>query len=199
MSEQVWRVNPLASLEIRTHQRDGKESIAVEGYAAVYYDGTPRTEFEMLPGVRERIARGTFSRALAGEDDVVALFNHDANHVLGRLGSETLVLRDDDVGLKYEIQMPNSEVGRTVLESIRRRDVTGSSFSFRVLDEGVDVNGDEMVRTVKSVELFDVGPVVFPAYKATTAEANSRDFAAIARRIAAIRTRQEVDRRLASL
>lgn len=195
----IWRINPLANLEVRTHERAGKETVSITGYAAVYYDGTRRTEYEMLPGVRERIAPGTFRRALAGEDDVVALFNHDSNNVLGRLSSETLRLRDDETGLKYEIEMPSSEVGRQVLESIRRRDVTGSSFSFQVLDEDVEVKGDEMVRTLTGVELYDVGPVVFPAYKATTAEQNSRDAADIARKIAAIRTRQEVEKRLASL
>src|ERR1700728_2523684 len=79
---------------------DGTSEIC--GYGAVFYDGTPDTEYPMWPGAVERIMPGAFDRALR-EDDVRGLFNHDPNLLLGRTASGTMRLRVDDVGLWYSI------------------------------------------------------------------------------------------------
>ena len=58
---------------------------------------------------------------------------------------------------------------------IQRGDVDGSSFSFQI--EGKDVwtrSADGLeIRELRSVKLYDVGPVTFPAYAASTSEARS--------------------------
>jgi len=60
-----------------------------------------------------------------------------------------------------------------VREMISRGDLTGSSFSFKVTEEFWSEDEGTQIRNIKGVELFDVGPVTFPAYEASTA--NSRD------------------------
>jgi uncharacterized protein len=118
----------------------------------------------------ERIMPTTFDRALR-EDDVRALFNHDPNFILGRLSAGTLKLSVDPVGLRYQIQAPDTQAARNVLTSIKRGDVTGSSFSFIPHPDGGQrtyKDGNRYIRELHSVQLFDVGPVTFPAYQGST-------------------------------
>lgn len=128
-----------------------------------------------LGGFVERIAPGTFAKTIQ-EADIRGLFNHDANMVLGRNRSGTLRLSEDDQGLRYEIDIPDTQVGRDVAVLLERGDVTGSSFGFRTIDDEWSETDDGFpLRTLKSVALRDVGPVTFPAY--TDAEAGLRSLA----------------------
>lgn len=148
----------------------------IVGYAAVYYDGTPETEYELWKGVRERIMPGAFDRAIR-EDDVRGLFNHNPDNLLGRTSAKTLRLTSDKTGLRYENDPGDTTVARDVTEHIRRGDLQGSSFSFRVPPGGQRwvEEGDLEIREILSVELFDAGPVTFPAYETTTTGLRSAD------------------------
>lgn len=139
----------------------------ISGYAAVFYDGTPGTEFELYAGARERIVPGAFAEAL-NRDDVRALFNHDANEVLGRNKAGTLRLFEDNRGLRYEIEPGETTTYQNVREYIRRGDVTGSSFAFIVKDESYRKENGVRIREIRGVELYDVGPVTYPAYAASS-------------------------------
>ena len=151
--------------------RDGEKPV-IFGYAARFYDGTPATEFELWTDTVERIMPMAFDKALA-EDDVRALFNHDTNHILGRTTAKTLTLGKDDLGLRYEIDVPATTLGRDLALSVKRGDVTGSSFSFVTTDEEWRKEGGKNIREIKGVQLFDVGPVTFPAYESTTSAVRS--------------------------
>lgn len=161
---------------VRLEKRDGGKPV-IEGLASVYYDGTDATEYVLweYPGERcvERIMPGAFDRALAEKDDVRALANHDPACLLGRTASGTLRLASGKDGLAYEIDPPDTQAARDVMESIRRGDMSGSSFAFVVDEQSFSYvrQGDGLlyVREVKSVTLFDVGPVTYPAYGGTEA------------------------------
>ncbi|GAF69242.1 unnamed protein product, partial [marine sediment metagenome] len=143
------------------------------GYAAVFYrKGDPATEYELWDGVVERVMPGAFDRALREKDDVRGLFNHDRTLLLGRTSSGTMRLSVDQVGLKYAIDVPDTQAGRDVIIVAERGDLSGSSFSFLPDDSGgvlwrEEEDGD--IRELHSVKLYDVGPVTFPAYEGTTA------------------------------
>ena len=118
--------------------------------------------------------------ALNGVDlsDVVALFNHDKNLILARTTSKTLRLTIDKVGLRYEFDPPNTAAGNDLLISIKRGDVSGSSFQFIVSENGDswDLRNGVMVRTIlKFSRIIDVSPVVFPAYNETDIAKRSLD------------------------
>ena len=151
---------------------DGRAAIV--GYAAVYN----RLSLD-LGGFKEEILPGAFDRILAKRGkDVVALFNHDSNIVLGRSSSGTLELSSDDKGLRYVVTPPVSRAD--VLELIQRRDVRGSSFAFTVGKDGEAFRTGEdgkAVRQIREVSgLYDVGPVLVPAYPSTSASVAMRSY-----------------------
>jgi len=153
---------------------DGRAAIV--GYAAVYN----RLSLD-LGGFREEILPGAFDRILSKRGkDVVALFNHDSNIVLGRSSSGTLELSSDEKGLKYVVTPPVSRAD--VLELIQRRDVRGSSFAFTVEPKNESFRTGEdgkAIRQIREVSgLYDVGPVLNPAYPATSASVAMRSYEA---------------------
>lgn len=154
------------------------------GYGAVFYNASdPGTTYSLWEGLEERIMPGAFDRAIR-EDDVRGLFNHEADHLLGRTKSGTMRLLVDSKGLRYEIDLPDTTSARDVAASAKRGDLSGSSFSFTTTDEEWVKEGGMQVRLIKGVQLFDVGPVTFPAYEATTTEARDEIRARAAKALA---------------
>lgn len=158
--------------ELRIVGDDGAPRIT--GYAAVFDKWSPN-----YGGFREIVRPGAFKDTLADKgSDVRGLFNHDPNHVLGRESSETLALEEDAKGLRFDVTPGDTQIGRDVVAMVRRKDVTGASFSFTVRKEGelweFDKNGGStMERELLAVDLFDVGPVTFPFYPQTAVAARS--------------------------
>lgn len=122
---------------------------------------------EDLGGFRERIAPGAFAKTIQSAD-IRALWNHDANIVLGRNKAGTLRLSEDSAGLYYECDAPDTQLVRDmVMSPIARGDVNQCSFGFVTRnDKWAKVDG-EWIRTLLDVELFDVSPVTYPAYAST--------------------------------
>src|SRR3990172_2102595 len=161
----------------RTEIRVEGESEKIAGYGSVFYDPeNPGTEFELWSLVTERWQPAAFNRSIK-EDDIRALFNHDPSMVLGRLVAGTLRLAVDEKGLRYEIDPPATTLGRDLLESLRRGDITGSSISFEVIEEEWRTEDERNIREIREVKLWDVGPVTFPAFAATSAEIAKRSLA----------------------
>lgn len=169
------------SVEQRTVNRkvelrsDGEGPPRISGYAATFYrEGDRSTEYELWRGAYERVMPGAFDETLK-RDDIRGLFNHDAASVLGRVKSGTMTLTVDDIGLRYEFEPADTTLYRDVAEMIRRGDVDGSSFGFSIVGEDVwyrDAANNE-IRELRNVKLYDVGPVTYPAYAASTSEARS--------------------------
>ncbi len=145
----------LQNVEVR---EEGGKNIVV-GYGAVF-----NSESNNLGGFTEFISRDAFSGR--EEDDVRFLLNHDPNYIMGRTTSGTLKLRVDDKGLRYEVAIPDTSAGRDLLVSLKRGDISESSFAFTVEDDSWEQgeNG-AAVRTIKKVSrLYDVSAVTYPAY-----------------------------------
>jgi HK97 family phage prohead protease len=157
----------IGSLELRASEGD---SPTLHGYAAKF-----NVESELLAGsFRERIKAGAFRDALKGAD-TLALINHDPSFVLGRTTSGTLRLKEDDVGLRVEIDPPDTDYARDLLTLVKRGDVSQMSFAFTVGEDAWTVGSDGVhLRTIKSVaRLDDVSAVARPAYRQTELEARA--------------------------
>jgi capsid assembly protease len=155
--------------ELRVSTASGKQTIA--GYAAKFYPCLS----EDLGGFRETISPNAFSEYLDDpQSEVVGLYNHNENYVLGRRSANTLRVSVDPVGLKYEIDPPETTFANDLLVSLARRDVKSSSFGFVCEEDSWHVEKDgQVIRTLEKVRLFDCSPVTFPAYTDATAQVRS--------------------------
>jgi hypothetical protein len=150
---------------IEMRGKDGAGATLI-GHASVF-----DTPYELY-GFAEQVARGAFTRTISEPHGIAALWNHDSGIVLGRDKSGTLRLTEDDDGLRYEIDLPDTQAARDAYVSIERGDVYQSSFAFEVMDGGErwdepDDERDMPLRTLTELRLYDVSPVTFPASPAT--------------------------------
>jgi len=144
--------------------RAGKKPMTLEGYAALYDEET------VVGGQRERIERGAFEGRL--DDDVRLLFNHDNNMPFARTTNGTLKLSLDENGLYYKADVIDTQAGRDLYAMVKRGDVSQSSFAFNISERRFD----EGVMVIEKVgQLYDVSPVTYPAYEATTVVARQKE------------------------
>lgn len=172
-------------MELRVWQRGaaalctrakGVDNSPIKGVASVFYrDGQPDTEYWLYYDMVERIMPGAFDRALKDRHDVRGLFNHDPAMILGRTAAGTLNLSITDEGLAYEIPFDSKDADhQRVASKLDRGDVTGSSFAFVATRtswiEQKQADGKWIyIRQIEDLDLYDVGPVTYPAYEGTTA------------------------------
>lgn len=172
--------------EVEVRKSADGETDVICGYGAVFYNAAdPGSEYSLWYDIIERILPGAFDRALR-EDDVRCSLNHDLNFILGRrnptaaLSENTLRLSLDSVGLRYSVTPGDGALAQHAVTAVRRKDVTGSSFMFEAKSanwiEEKAANGKTIwIREITEVApLYELGPVCFPAYLATTAEIEGR-------------------------
>lgn len=160
--------------DTRSDEETGK--LYVSGYFAVF-----NSVYELWEGATESIAPGAFDGTL--NSDIRCLVDHDTRLVLGRTKSKTLMLRIDDIGLWGEVEInPNDQDALNLYERVKRGDVDQCSFGFDIVAEEYEDKGDSVHWTIKSVKLYEVSVVTFPAYEDTSVSARKKDFESIKKR-----------------
>ncbi len=158
------------------------ENRVIAGHAAVFFRADdPGTEYYLGWGMRERFAPGAFAKSIA-DDTILALWEHRRDQLLGRnRPAGTLRLSESGEGLRFEIDVPDTELGRSIATLVSRGDIVGASLTFvpgtyEIEEtEGRDGQDGETIIThtqVQSIE--DVGPVSVPAYDATSVGLSDR-------------------------
>ena len=154
--------------EIR--QRDEHGPQLIYGYAAAFGKLSRK-----LGGFVEQVDPNAFNETKTlGWPDVVCRYNHRDDQLLGTTYARTLRLATDETGLAYEVEPPHARAD--VLEYVSRGDVRHSSFAFRVYPGGDEWGVSEFnypMRTLMSLQLVDVAPVLDPAYPDATAGARA--------------------------
>jgi HK97 family phage prohead protease len=145
---------------------DSNDGFTLEGYAAVF--DTP-TRIDSWEGqFDEQLSRGAFSKTI-NERKPVLQFDHGKDVATGSVPIGAIEqLREDDQGLFVRARLHDNTRVEPIRQAIASGAIDGMSFRFRVLREDWDENGDVPMRTIREVELYELGPVVFPAYEATT-------------------------------
>jgi hypothetical protein len=150
-------------------QASASQPARVEGYAAVF-----NVLSDDLGGFREIVFPGAFTQSLS-EDDIRAVLNHNTDLVLGRNRAGTLRLMEDEFGLKFSLDLPETQAGRDLLISMQRGDISQMSFGFEARkDEWKQDSNGLVTRNLIDVKLWEISPVVFPAYPQTSANVRSR-------------------------
>jgi HK97 family phage prohead protease len=162
-----------ASVEFRD-SGDGEKRPTIVGYASVF-----NSESRNLGGFIETVHPRAFDDILSSNPDVLGLYNHDKNKLLARSGNGSLKLSVDPHGLRYEMSLPATRDAEDVAIMVKEGLVTGSSFAFAVKKSGGDVWSTDdrgmKRREIRSVGLLeDVGPVVRPAYDASSVVVSRR-------------------------
>jgi HK97 family phage prohead protease len=147
-----------SNLEVRS---EGNGNTLV-GYAAIFDSPSEPMPFT------EYVKRGAFSKTINDGADVRLLIDHEGVP-LARSRSGTLVLEEDDRGLRVEAELdPNNPDAARIMSAMKRGDLNQMSFAFRTIKDSW--NTDRSVRELREVQLFDVSVVTFPAYEETVAE-----------------------------
>lgn len=146
--------------ELRAAEVSGN---TLAGHAAVF------GQLAQIRGGWEAIAPTAFDRVLAGEDDVIALRDHDPSQLLGRRSAGTLRLETDGGGLAFEVDLPDTTYAKDVRELVARGDLRGASFGFLPGQDELGTAPDgKQLRTHTSIrKLIDVSVVSVPAYDGT--------------------------------
>lgn len=145
-------------VELRADESGTK---TLTGYAAVFNSPTDIGGY-----FTEQIAPGAFAETIKG--DVRCLFNHESGNVLGRTKSGTLRLWEDERGLRFEVDLPDTVLGKDVGTLVKRGDVSGCSFNFRATKQSWDDTVEPPLRTLEKLEIEEVSIVTFPAYADTS-------------------------------
>ena len=104
--------------ELRASEPKSDDSIGtIEGYAAVF---SKRSD-PIYDYFVEEIKPGAFDGVLT--NDVRALIDHDAGRVIGRSSNKTLRFGVDEIGLRYEVDLPDTQEARDLLTLIKRGDI----------------------------------------------------------------------------
>jgi HK97 family phage prohead protease len=161
-----------------TRSEDGGDGMTLEGYAAV--TNTP-TRIDSYEGrFDEVIATGAFKKTLAERGTRVVLqFDHGSHPLIGSLPiGQIQELSEDARGLYVKARLFDNDLVKPVRQAIDGGAIQGMSFRFSVVGESWDESGDTDLRTITELKLFEIGPVVFPAYEETSVGVRARQIAA---------------------
>lgn len=146
-----------SNIEVRENEN---KALMLTGYAIRYNERSQMLGY----GFEEIILPGAFSESLRTRN-ILALYNHDTNQLLGTTGAGTLKLEERAEGLYFELQLLES---RTELYNlVKRGDISGMSFGFTCSEEHFKRSNDIDIREVQKGELFEISVVHSPAYPTT--------------------------------
>lgn len=164
----------------RERRERGRVEIRAKGDGKTIEMFIPYGSESVDMGFREVIEPGAFSRSIrAGRmserADIYALWSHDSSQPLARQANDTLDFEERDDGLIATASLvPEIDYHQRALQAVQAGLVRGTSFGFEtVRDDWKYDDAGNATRSLQEVKLFEVSPVVFPAYERSDIEARS--------------------------
>ena len=148
------------------------DGLIIEGRAIVFDQATKIND--PVGSYTEIIERSALDEC--DLSDVRLLYNHDLNQVPLARTPKTMSLKVDPAGMTIRANLPDTTFGREVYEAIKRHDLNGMSFAFKVPDVGGDTYDPRTnTRTIHKIEkVYECSVVPFPAYMSTSVEARKQ-------------------------
>lgn len=150
------------------------DGLTLEGYAAVFNSPARINNWEgnfdevILPGAfRSSIERSTPK----------LMFEHGQHPLIGSMPLGTIdQISEDGRGLHIKARLSDNWLIQPVRDAIRDGAVSGMSFrmlSASIVDKWERRSGNVDLRSISQLDVPELGPVVFPAYKPTTVSVRS--------------------------
>lgn len=154
-------------IEIRAIESDD-DKMLIEGYAITF--DKPATHDYGGRKFTETIKKGALDKT--DMKDVPLRYNHnDTWLIMARTRNKSLRLIVDDIGLKIEAELLDTQSNRDAYKAIQAKLIDKMSFAFRVADGGDTwtFGEKETVREVTDIaKLWDVSVVDTPFYDSTS-------------------------------
>ena len=170
MNFEEIKASQIRTIPANFQTREENGDLIIEGYFAVF-----DKPYFYSDEVFETVDPGAFANTLSA--DIRALTNHVHHLVLGRNKSNTLTLREDDLGLFGQIKVnPKDRDAVNLYERVKRGDVDQCSFGFDIIREQTDLLEDGRVHVrIQEARLYEVSVVTFPAYEDTGVVAREKN------------------------
>lgn len=118
----------------------------------------------------EYIDRNAFDEQINGDAEIMLLYSHDWSAPLARRSAGRLRIEKRDDGIYYSATPPDTTRAQDLLKDIEAGNIQGNSFGFTVeKDEWTrDSETNITTRRILRGTLYEISPVVNPAYPDTT-------------------------------
>ncbi|CCQ96593.1 HK97 family phage prohead protease [[Clostridium] ultunense Esp] len=134
--------------------------LILEGYPIVFEQ--PTTIQEAFGEYTEVIKRGALDSA--DLSDTRLIYNHDLSKIPLARTPKTMKLTIEPAGLKMVAHLPDTEEARAIHTAVRRGDLSGMSFAFKVPEGGSTFDPITNTRTITRIEkVYEVSITPFPA------------------------------------
>ena len=147
--------------------------VILEGYFIVY-----NQKIELWRGFTEEIMLGACTESLRSGENIMALFNHNRDLVIGSTQGRSLELIEDFAGVygRVAINREDSDA-MNVYQRVKRGDVQGCSFGFSIESEKYTNHDDGSVACqIEKVKIYEVSICPFPAYPTTSIQARKEEW-----------------------
>lgn len=148
--------------------KEDKNEIRLRGLA-IPYNQISDNPIQGMPDMKERILPGAFRKSLESGRDVMMLWNHELKYIFGRTARGTLTLHEDERGVNFTNDPPESNWAKDLLPSIKRGDYSNMSFSFKDdVKPDLTLEDGKYVRNVRQATLYEISLVPFAVYETTS-------------------------------
>jgi len=175
MSKILYRSFEPQEGELRSLMEDNQ--MIIEGYAAKYNTKSHLLNDRGGKRYYELLEPGTFRNHL--NDDVAFTYNHLKETVMAHTRNKTLILSEDEIGLKFRAILNNTTDSKNLYERVLRGELVENSFGYHEnpsLQKLDRIAGSEPTLRITGIQdLFDVSVVTKGAYPNTEVYTRSLD------------------------
>lgn len=159
-----------AELRAENLTADKQDAFKIYGMPIVF--DTPTTIHDPAGEYIEIIRSGALDEA--DLTDSRLLYNHDVNKIPLARTPKTMTFNLTTAGLEMRADLPNTASGKEIYEAVKRGDLSGMSFAFKVPAGGDSYDPNTNTRTIRKIsKVYEVSIVPYPAYPTTSVEARA--------------------------